>query len=304
MGGIARQEQAAKAHGLGHKAAQRGDALFERGAGGQVLAGFGIQAVAHLGPEGVVAPVLHLVGQRHLQVVAAAGVAAHAAQRKAPVGVGVDQLVRHGLHIGQQAQPAKGVHAFVGADGAFGHAGAAHAVVAVAACDEVAGEGVRLAVFLVRDAGCGAVKVVHLHVGGFVHGGQACSGTGVHQVLRHLGLAVHRDAAATRQLVHVDAVALALEQQLKAIVRQAFGMGAGAHARLVQQVHGDLLQHACADTAEHVAGAALLNDDGINTRLVQQCAEQQARGARTNDGNLGSHVSLPRDGTLMGVNKQ
>jgi hypothetical protein len=77
--------------------------------------------------------------------------------------------------------------------------------------------------------------------------------------------------------VHVDAVALALEQQLKAIVRQAFGMGAGAHARLVQQVHGDLLQHACADTAEHVAGAALLDDDGINTRLVQQCAEQQAR---------------------------
>ena len=91
--------------------------------------------------------------------------------------------------------------------------------------------------------------------------------------------------------MHVDAVALALEQQLKAVVRQAFGMGAGAHARLVQQVHGDLLQHACADAAQHVAGAALLDDDGVDTRLVQQCAEQQARRACTNDGNLGSHVS-------------
>ena len=103
---------------------------------------------------------------------------------------------------------------------------------------------------------------------------------------------------------HVDAVAFALEQQLKAIVRQAFGMGAGAHARLVQQVHGDLLQHACADAAQHVAGAALLDDDGINTRLVQQCPSSRPAGACTNDGNLGSHVSLPRDGMLMGINKQ
>ena len=76
------------------------------------------------------------------------------------------------------------------------------------------------------------------------------------------------------------------------------------HARFAHQRGKAMLQHACADAAEHVAGAALLNDDGINTRLVQQCAEQQARGACTNDGNLGSHVSLPRDGTLMGVNKQ
>jgi hypothetical protein len=37
-----------------------------------VLAGFGVQAVSQLFPEGFVRPLLHLVGQRHLQVVTAA----------------------------------------------------------------------------------------------------------------------------------------------------------------------------------------------------------------------------------------
>ena len=51
-----------------------------------------------------------------------------------------------------------GRRAFVGADGGLGHAGAAHAVKTVAARDEVAGEGVRLAVFLIRDAGVAPSK--------------------------------------------------------------------------------------------------------------------------------------------------
>ena len=59
-------------------------------------------------------------------------------------------------------------------------------------------------------------------------------------------------------------MALAFEQQFDAVVWQAFGMGACAHASLVEQVHADLLQHPRADAAEHVVGAALLDNDGVN----------------------------------------
>ena len=230
-----------------------------------------------------------LVSRRHLHVVAAARGAAHAAQCKAALGVGVDEFVRHGWHVGQHAQPAKGVHALVGFEQVGRGAGAAHAVVAIAARDEVTGQRVGLAVLFGRHARVLAIKVVHLHVLRVVHGGQARRCAGIHQVAGHFSLAVHRHAAAAGQLMQVDAVALALEQQLDAVMRQAIGMGAGAHACLVQQVHADLLQHPGADAAEHVVGAALLDDDGVNARLVEQLTEQQAGGAGTNDGNLGAH---------------
>ena len=76
VAGVARKEHAAKAQRLGHKAAQRGNAFFNAGAGDELVGSFAVQAQAQFGPKGVVAPLLHLVGQRHLQVIAAAGVAA------------------------------------------------------------------------------------------------------------------------------------------------------------------------------------------------------------------------------------
>ena len=53
-----------------------------------------------------------------------------------------------------------------------------------------------------------------------------------------------------------------------------------------------LLEHAGADAAEHVVGAALLDDDGVDAGLVQQRAEQQARGPGADDRDLGSHRRL------------
>ena len=105
---------------------------------------------------------------------------------------------------------------------------------------------------------------MHRHVLRVIHGGQPLGGARLHQVAGHFGLAVHRHAAAAGERVQVDAVALAFEQQLDAVVVQAFGVGACTHAGLVEQVHADLLQHPRADAAEHVVGAALLDNDGVN----------------------------------------
>ena len=158
---------------------------------------------------------------------------------------------------------------------------------AVAAGNEVAFNGVQLAVFFVSDARLVAVELVHLHVLGFVHRRQACGLARVHQVAGHFGLAIDHDVLAAGELVHVNAVAGAVEQQVKAAVDQAFLVHALAHAGFVQQVHADLFQHTCTDAREHIVAALALDDDGVNAGFVQQLAQQQARGARADDGHLG-----------------
>ena len=122
----------------------------------------------------------------------------------------------------------------------------------------------------------------------FVHRGQTQRLAGVHQVTGDFGLAVHHHVLAAGQLVHVDAVALALEQQVKAAVHQAFGMHALADAGLVEQVDADLFEHAGADAGEHVVAGLAFEDDGVDAGLVEQLAEQQAGRASANDGNLGA----------------
>jgi hypothetical protein len=73
VGGVAGQEQPAVAHGLGDEAAQRRDRLLERRAARDPGAGFRAQAQAQLVPEPLVAPVLDLLVETALDVVAAAG---------------------------------------------------------------------------------------------------------------------------------------------------------------------------------------------------------------------------------------
>jgi hypothetical protein len=67
-----------------------------------------VQAVAQFLPEGVVGPLLHLVGQRHLQVVAAARLAALRTQRKAARRIHVDQFVIHRRRVDSRPSQPKG----------------------------------------------------------------------------------------------------------------------------------------------------------------------------------------------------
>ena len=89
--------------------------------------------------------------------------------------------------------------------------------------------------------------------------------------------------------VEVDAVQRAAEGQFGAVVAQALGVHAGAHAGALQQVDRGLLQDAGADATQHVVGAALLDDDGVDAGTVQQRAQQQSGRTGADDGDLGSH---------------
>ena len=94
---------------------------------------------------------------------------------------------------------------------------------------------------------------------------------------------------AAGEAVHVDAVARPAEQELDAVVHQPLAVHPLAHAGLVEQVDADLLEDAGADAAEHVLAAHPLDDDVVDPGVVQQLAEQQARGTGADDGDLRPH---------------
>ena len=86
---------------------------------------------------------------------------------------------------------------------------------------------------------------------------------------------------------------VALEQHVEAAVHQAFLVHARADAGLVHEVDADLLQDAGADARQHVVAGLAFENDGVDAGLVQQLAEQQARRAGADDGNLGTHGWSP-----------
>src|SRR6266545_2799278 len=83
VAGVAGEEQAPEAQGLGDEAPERRDALLDRGPGDELRRGVPGQAAAQLRPEALVGPLVDLLGERALQVVAAARAAALAAEREA-----------------------------------------------------------------------------------------------------------------------------------------------------------------------------------------------------------------------------
>ena len=148
-------------------------------------------------------------------------------------------------------------------DAIGGNAAPAHAVEAVAAGDEIAGDLVRDALVAIRHRGA-ARRCVQRHVLGFIDARRAGRGARLHEIARHLGLAIDRDALA-RQLLKGDAMAPPAEADLDTVVHQSFGVQARGHARALEHVDCALLEHAGADPAEHVLRAAPFEKTRVDT---------------------------------------
>jgi hypothetical protein len=105
--------------------------------------------------------------------------------------------------------------------------------------------------------------------------------------VRDLGLAVDGDVLAGQGL-EIDAVQLTVECELDAVVRQSLAVQALGNAGVFEQLDRRLLEHASADTAQHIGGAALLDDDGFEAGLVEQRAKQQPRSTGADNRDLGT----------------
>ncbi|MPN29304.1 hypothetical protein SDC9_176756 [bioreactor metagenome] len=220
MGGVADQEHVAEAHRFGDEAAQRSNALLDRRACDHLFGDVLGQTAADFVPEALVRPVLDLLVQANLDVVAAAGVRTHRAQRKAALVVGVDQFFVHRRRVGQEAQPAEGIDALVFLELVARHRGTRSPVVAVAAGDVVAVDDGLLAVLVEFQLGLAVQVADRMHIAGFEDDGDVVIlQHGVVQVLGELGLAVHHHLLAAGQRRHVDAFFTTVEGQHDAVVQ-------------------------------------------------------------------------------------
>ena len=112
----------------------------------------------------------------------------------------------------------------------------------------------------------------------------------VHQVLGNLGLPVDGDCVAG-QLLEVDAMADAFNANLRSVMHEAVAVHAGADARLVEEVDCDLLDHAGADAAEHMLAGVSLDNNIVNSVVMQELTEQKAGRAGADNDNLRPHGS-------------
>src|SRR5690606_5227041 len=108
----------------------------------------GGKAAAQLVPETLVAPVLDLLLRWHLHIVAAALGGSHGAEREAAQVIGIDQFVANRRHLGDDAEPAEGIDAFIEIYRSFGNGFTGDAMVAVATGDEIAVDPMRGSVLL------------------------------------------------------------------------------------------------------------------------------------------------------------
>ena len=108
------------------------------------------------------------------------------------------------------------------------------------------------------------------------------------QILHHLVLGVHRDRAAAGERVHIDAMPVAGEAQFDAVMHQSFAMQPLAHARLGEQIHRALLQHARAHPLFGMFAGLSFDHYGIDAFEMEQGREDQAGRPGSDDTDLGA----------------
>ena len=142
---------------------------------------------------------------RALDVQAADLRRAHAEQGEAALMIGVDQLLRRRWRLRENTQPSERIIPLVNGKGACGNGGAADAVKAVAAGNEIAGEFGLLSAVLEKNPRPRSRKVAHADVLDFKKDRRAAGMARVDEVLDNFALCVNRDAA-PGQIREIDAM--------------------------------------------------------------------------------------------------
>ena len=111
---------------------------------------------------------------------------------------------------------------------------------------------------------------------------------GGNEILNDLLLTVDHHGM-TRQLLKVDPVTATGKVQEDALMKQPFLHHARAHARIIQDIHALVLEHAGPHSAFDVMSALGLQYDTLDAVLMQEVSQQQAGRARADDRNLCTH---------------
>ena len=166
---------------------------------------------------------------------------------------------------------------------------------AVAAGDHVAAQHVILPVLAVADARLVAIDIAQGHILRLEHQWIALLEAESDQILDHFGLTIDHDGRAAGQLRQWDAVALAVELQLDAMVDDALARQPFTGADLRQDVDGALLQDTRPQPLLAVLTAAVLQHHRLDPAALEQLRQRQSGRAGPNDphlSGLANHASV------------
>src|SRR4051794_37877103 len=287
MSGIARQEQPAVLHGLDHEAAHRGDTLLQHLALDKLARA--ADPRVQLPPDALVRPGFNLIVGRALQIEAREHQGAHGVERKAALVIGIDQLFGGGGRLGENADPPERIFAIVEQHPPRRDAGAADAMEAIAAADEIALDLLVAAAMTEANFRLCAGDVVEAHVVNFEQNLAAVGKPLCDQVLDDLLLAINGDALA-HQLPKTDLVQRAVETEMNAVVGEPLALHALAHASIDQEITRPLLDQTGADAALDIVAAAVLDDDRVDALEIHEVGEHEAGGPGADDSDLCTHM--------------
>ena len=193
-----------------------------------------------------------------------------------------------GRHVGKDAEPAERIFAFELTHRRCRDRLARGAMEAVAADDELRVDPRRRAVSGEGHERRDAVDVVQRDVLRLVQDRQVALRRRVHQVARHLGLAIDGDVLAGERL-DVDTDQMVGGGEVEAFLHQPLGPQPLVEAQSFHQVGRHRLQHARTDTAEDIGRRLAFDDHAVDACRAQQMPEQQARGTCADDDDRGLH---------------
>ena len=206
---------------------------------------------------------------------------------------GIDELLRGGPGLGEDAEPSIGIAPFEGGDVGRGDAAAGDAVKTVAAGHH-RGLQALFAPALAEDHRRPlTLEPLKPHRLGLEQDGAARLQPGAHHILHHLMLAVdHHRAAHEPGEVHPHGAAGIA--QIDAVVHQPLAAHARAQPHPLQEGRHIMLHHPGADAPFDVGAAVALEDHRLDAAAVEQMGQQQPCRPGTDDRHLGLHHPPPR----------
>ena len=292
VGGVAGEEEAAVLHRLNDEATHSGNGFLGDGAFGEFPAVAGGEALVEFAPDAVIGPEREIFVGRALQIEAADFGRAHGEQCEATIVMYVDEFFGSGRRLGENAEPAEGIVAFVNGEDARGDGVAGEAVEAVAAGDKVAVEAGAGAAVLEGDVRMRGIERVQLSVGGFEENRFVDGKAGADEILDDFVLGVDGDALASGEIAEVNAMAATVETKFDATVLESLAAEAFADTEFVHELNGVVFKEASADAVFDVGAGMKFDDDGSDAEAIEEEREEKAGGSGSDDGDLGAHAWL------------
>jgi len=284
--GVARQIQPSELHRLNHQAAHPRNTLLKNRPFVRPPSVIRREPRAEFFPDPRIRPLRDIFLRRALQIEPRDLGRPHAEQREPPFVIRVNQFFRRRRRLRQDSEPRERIHALVHAKCIFRDRRARDSMRAVAASHKITHQ----LLSTERDGWFRSVQTIQPNVTHLKVNLTPSVHPRLYQILDYFLLRIHRDRAPGSEVLKIDAIPLAAETQLDAVMHQPLFLQPRADARFHQQIHCALFQHAGAHAFLHVLARLRFENNRFDPFEMQQMRKHQPCRPRADYPDLGAHA--------------